>query len=103
MELSMKPSNDREAITLILTGLVEKGHTIDGVIEDTWNKEGVTLTSDPSEAAELCSGVDECFVYLDDRSAYIYFVLGNEPEEVACDYTVNLDPDLSAIVDPWWN
>lgn len=99
----MKPSNDREAITLILTGLVEKGHTVYGVIDDIWDKENVTLTSDPNEAAALVCEVDEAFVYLDDREAYIYFVLGNDPEEVACDYTVNLDPDLSNIVDPWWS
>lgn len=101
----MKPSNDREAISLILSGLVSKGHSINGVIDDTWNKEDVTHTSDVDEATALVTGVDEAFVLMTDKegkTGYIYFVLGNSPEEVACDYTVNLDPDLSSIVDPWW-
>lgn len=98
----MKPSNDKEAIALILQGLVDKGHTITAVIDDTWAKDDKTYTSDVNEAVALCTGVDEAFVLLDDESAYIYFVLGNDPEEVACDYTTNLDPDLSNITDPWW-
>lgn len=108
----MRPSNDKEAITLILQGLVAAGHTIVSVIDDTWNKDDKTYTSDVDEAVDLITGVDEGFVllrtkdsddpdYMDD--AWIYFVLGNDPEEVACNYTVNLDPDLSNITDPWWN
>lgn len=101
----MKPSNDYEAILLILEGLVAKGHRIDGFIDDTWNKEDVTYTDSPRTATEGMCGVDEGFVLMTDKegkSGYIYFVLGNSPEEVACDYTVNLDPDLSNITNPWW-
>jgi hypothetical protein len=99
----MRPSNDREAITLILEGLVNAGHTITAVIDDTWNKDEKTYTSDVTEAVSLCTGVDEAFVLLDNESQWIYFVLGNDPEEVASNYTVGLDPDLSNIVDPWWD
>lgn len=98
----MKPSNDREAITLILAGLVSKGHTITAVIDDPWNRAEKTYTPSVAEAVDLVCGVDEAFVLLDNEQAWIYFVLGNAPEEVACNYTVNLDPSLSDIVDPWW-
>ena len=98
----MRPSNDREAITLILNGLVMAGHTITAVIDDTWNKDEKTYTSNVHEALALVTSVDEAFVLFDDESAWVYFVLGNEPEEVACNYTTNLDPDLSNITDPWW-
>jgi hypothetical protein len=99
----MKPSNDREAITLILDGLVKAGHTLTSVIDDTWNKDEKTPVSTVAEAVDLATGVDEAFVLLDNEEAWIYFVLGNDPEEVACNYTTNLDPDLSNITDPWWN
>lgn len=105
----MRPSNDREAITLILEGMVAKGHSIVAVIDDTWNRDDKTYTSSVEEAVGLVCGVDEAFVLLNtagsdhnDDDAWIYFVLGNDPEEVACDYTTNLDPDLSNITDPWW-
>lgn len=103
----MKPSTDKEAITLILRGLGEKGHKVTHVIDDTWNKDERTPVSSVEEAVDLITGVDEAFALfgVDDEglvNAYIYFVLGNDPEEVAADYTTNLDPDLSNIVDPWW-
>lgn len=102
----MKPSNDREAVTLILEGLAKKGYRVTEVMDDTYCPDERTAVTEVSEAIELVMGVDEAFVYLltpDMLPGYIFFVLGNDPEEVACDYTVNLDPDLSDIVDPWWN
>lgn len=99
----MKPSNDREAVTLILQGLVDKGHVLKEVQDDTWNPDPAdnVKVSTVSEAVEVVMSVDEAFVIFE--RGYVFFVLGNSPEEVACDYTVNLDPDLSNITDPWWS
>lgn len=102
----MKPSNDREAITLILQGMVDAGWTITEVANDTWNPDAREVTSDVVEAVGHVTDVDEAYVFLTQegrKDQYIFFVLGNDPEEVACDYTVGLDPELSAITDPWWN
>lgn len=109
----MKPSNDREAITLILNGLAEKGWITYMVQDDTWNPdpEENTRVNTVAEAVDVVMGVDEAFVYLtrdldtvnEGPDAYIYFVLGNEPEEVAADMTTNLSPDIDPIIDPWWS
>lgn len=102
----MRPSNDREAITLILQGLVDTGHTIYEVADDTWNLDQRWQVSMVETAVDYVDNVDEAYVFLltpNREDAWIRFVLGNEPEEVACDYTTNLDPDLSDIVDPWWS
>lgn len=110
----MKPSNDKEAITLILQGMTSMGYTVTSVQQDIRDKYDQILVSEPEQAAALVCECDEGLVYLnlpnsdtaDDGSegwdGYIYFVLGNEPEEVACDYTTNLDPDLDNIISPWW-
>lgn len=104
----MKPSNDREAVTLILNGLTEKGCKVTEVCEDTWNRDDLTPVNSVQEAVDLVTGVDEAVVYLDlptgaERdSTFIYFVLGNDPEEVACDYGVSLSPYIDPIVNPWW-
>lgn len=110
----MRPSNDKEAITLILDGMAAKGWTVYMVQDDVWGvAEDNVLVSSTDEAVDAITAVDEAFAFFvkgtpptdksDGGDGYIYFVLGNEPEEVACDYTTNLDPDLSSITDPWWS
>lgn len=101
----MKPSTDKEAITLILTGLTDAGWTVTEVADDTWNTDERTKVYDIGTAVDMVMEVDEAYVFLDGpnpRGQYIYFVLGNDPEEVAADYTIGLDPHLSNITDPWW-
>lgn len=105
----MKPSNDREAITLILNGLTEAGCKVVSVCEDSWSPNDLTPVSSVEQAVELVTGVDEAVVYLTlppgatRESTFIFFVLGNDPEEVACDYGVSLSPYIDPIVDPWWS
>lgn len=101
----MKPSNDREAITLIMQGLAEHG-----IMPVSVNYgDGHEPVSSIEEAVEEATAADEANVLfsipagLADRdSSFIYFVLGNDPEEVACDYGVSLSPFLDPIVEPWW-
>lgn len=102
----MRPSNDREAITLILKGLTEVGCKVTEVCDDTYCPEELTPVNSIEEAVDLVTGVDEAVAYLDlpdGRSSFIYFVLGNDPEEVACDHGVNLSEFIDPIVEPWWN
>lgn len=101
----MRPSNDREAITLVLEGITKAGCVIKGVIEDTWCPDDITFASDVTEAAALVTGVDEAYVHIqlpDNERAWIRFVLGNDPEEVVCDHTVNLSKYIDPITNPWW-
>jgi hypothetical protein len=101
----MKPSNDREAVSLIIDGLIAKGVTIntarDGENEDMkWN-------GDKKEFIDHLMSCDEgvMFVTLADQpdvNSFVYFVYGNDPEEVVCDHTVNLSPYVDPIVQPWW-
>lgn len=98
----MKPSNDREAITLILEGLTEKG------IEpyEVYDSEEMIKVHTVEEAVEAVTAVDDASVYVrlpDGTESFIYFVQGNDPEEVACDYGVTLSEFIEPITDPWWN
>ncbi len=101
----MKPSNDREAITLILDGLTNVGCKVTSVGDDTWNPEETQEVSSVQEAVDLVTNVDEAIVYVDlpdGRTSFIFFVLGNDPEEVACDHGVNFSEYIDPIVRPWW-
>lgn|SRR6478735_11384772 len=97
----MKPSNDREAITLIVDGLLEKGVTL-RYVDDTMENVPVSETID---AVGAITAVDEAVLYVtlpNGKGSHIFFVLGNSPEEVACDYGVSLSDYIEPIVNPWW-
>lgn len=101
----MRPSNDTEAITLILEGITAAGCVVEQVCDDTWNPDELTDVTTVAEAVDLVTGVDEAYVYVmlpTTETSWIRFVLGNDPEEVACDHGVNLSPFLDPIIKPWW-
>lgn len=101
----MKPSSDREAISLIIDGLinalcrpamVRDGEAYDYPYEEYASKD---------EALDDLTSCDESVLFVDlpDGShSHIHFVLGNDPEEVASNYGVSLEPYLDPIVEPWW-
>jgi hypothetical protein len=101
----MKPSNDKEAITLILEGLIKAGCVVTKV-----NNHAEIIEYDGAAPLEEiiaeATATDDAFVYLTmpdgSSGAYVWFVLGNEPEEVACDHTINLSDYIDPIVKPWW-
>lgn len=98
----MKPSNDREAITLILEGLQADGWVLTRVND---SEESYRLGNNITRAVGHVTDVDFAHVFMErgEETGWVWFVLGNDPEEVAADYSTNLDPTLSNIVDPWWN
>jgi hypothetical protein len=53
----------------------------------------------------LVCEVDEAPVYCllpDGSTGWLFFVLGNDPEEVLNDHTVNVSHLVDPIIDPWW-
>jgi hypothetical protein len=101
----MKPSNDREAIGLILNGLQDQGFTDFQVVQDAWCPDEITDAKDADDATRLVCEVDEAPVYCkfpDGATGWLFFVLGNDPEEVLNDHTVNLSEFVDPIIDPWW-
>src|SRR4051812_25068486 len=91
-----KPGTDEQGVKQILTGLSTSGWALDRVYD---GEEDITvLTHD--EALEAIFAVDAAFLHVYEangiKRGWIRFVLGNEPEEVVCDHTVN----LSEVIDP---
>jgi hypothetical protein len=138
--MEMKPSNDREAITLIIDGLIKVG--VKPKISRDGENEDLPFT-DTASAVDWLTSCDESVLFVNlpplnsdeeaelqrleiefaaaggrgvetaDRldslrrryngeNTFLYFVLGNDPEEVVCDYGVSLSPYLDPIVNPWW-
>lgn len=101
----MKPTNDREAISLIIDGLIERGVT--PILSRNGENDDLVYT-DKESALDWLTSCDESVLLVrlpegaSRETSHVYFVLGNAPEEVACDYGVSVAPYLDPIVYPWW-
>lgn len=98
----MKPSNDREAITLIIEGLMAKGVTLD-LVDDGGEEIKVHTVEEAVEAITAVDIATLCVDLPDGHPSFIYFVQGNEPEEVVNDHGVSLSDYIDPIVQPWWS
>lgn len=102
------PKSDKSAISLIIDGLIARGCTItnirDGAGEDFpyTTKEDALYNLTSCDESVMHVGMPETSENGINES-FIYFVLGNDPEEVVCDYGVSLSKYLDPITDPWWN
>lgn len=105
---SNAPKSDREAISLIIDGLIASGCTM----HSTFDGDGTEFPYTTKEAAlDVIMSCDDGHLYVTmpepqpngNPLSFIYFVLGNDPEEVVCDHGVSLSKYLDPIVDPWWN
>lgn len=98
-----KPRTDRDAVLQVIRALVNGGWTLHEVDD---GGEDVRVTSE-TKALEVITAVDEShlFVYrnlIDGmRSGWVFFVLGNDPDEVVCDHTSNLSPVLDPLMERW--
>lgn len=95
------PSTDRAAATHIIRGLINHGWRLDSVYDGEEDTDVTTVT----QALDAIFAVDEAYLHVKNpathEGGWVYFVLGNEPFEVACDYTVNLTEAIEPITDGW--
>lgn len=98
-----KPTTDRGAITQILARLSESGWMPLWV---DYNDDEVVPTTTVHKATEAVMEVDEAFVVVEnkelDKRGWLCFVLGNDPDEVLCNNTANLEPALEWMKTEWW-
>lgn len=100
-----KPSSDRAAISRIIDGLIESGCTPTSVRDGAGEDFPYTTKKDALDNLTSC---DESVLFVDlpegaeRESSHIYFVLGNDPEEVVNDNGVALSPYLDPITQAWW-
>lgn len=100
------PESDSAAIRQIIRALREAGWEL-AYVDD---REEQTKVKTEQEAIDAITAVDEAFLHLNrgkvgdlgPQRSYVFFVLGNEPVEVACDYTVNLIPVIDPLTDSWF-
>lgn len=97
-----KPTTDAAAMKAIIDALLAGGVTLRHVND---GEELVPVTT-TTEAVTAVTAVDEASLHVtlpSGGTGWIFFVLGNDPEEVVCDHTVNLSEWIDPVVDPWWD
>lgn len=100
------PTTDRGGIEQTIRALRAAGWELDYVDD---REEEYIVTTEP-EAVQHVMDVDEAFVHFKKREAngvvyatgYVFFVLGNAPDEVICDYTTNLEDVVGPLTDSWF-
>ena len=84
-----KPKSDKAAIRQTIRALKKAGY----------KKESMTLV------IEAITAVDIAWLYVrnetDNKARWVYFVMGNDPKEVICDYTTNLEHVIGPLMDSW--
>jgi len=96
------PSSDRAAATQIIHGLIHEGWRPKIVDDGGEDVPVVTVT----EALDAIFAVDAAHLHVQHRNGtwgWVWFVLGNDPEEVAADYTVNLSDAIDPVTEKWWS
>lgn len=98
------PSSDKAAIRQTIRALRKADHIILGGHD---GEDFFEVAPDASED-EIIANLMACdsstmHVRLPDGSnSHVFFVLGNDPEEVICDHGVSLSPVLDPLTEKWW-
>jgi len=96
------PSTDRSAISQIIDGLFADDWTL--VEVDDRGDENVPTPTKP-EALDAVMAVEDAYLHVEHTgnsdTGWVRFVMGNEPYEVAADYSVNLATAIEAVTDRW--
>jgi hypothetical protein len=96
------PSSDRAGIRQTIRALKAAGYRLD-YVDDGGDYVKVKTET---EAIDAILAVDDAWLYVTHtdpnlRTSGVRFVMGNQPEEVVCDYGMRLDWVLAPLTDSW--
>lgn len=108
------PSSDRAGIRQVIRALRRADHVIIGGHD---GEDFFEVESDVSEDVliERLTACDSSTLHVllpagtsrhvenGHRNGHVYFVLGNDPDEVICDHSVNLGVVLDPLTESWWS
>lgn len=96
------PKNDRSGVVQTFRTLTTAGYTVQVV-----DGEGEKFNNLPEHRAveEVMSCDDGYFIAFKDgeQIGWVWFVFGNEPEEVICDHSTTLSHVLDPLTEAWWS
>lgn len=100
------PSSDGAGIRQVIRALRAEGYVITGVHDGDDHVAGITAETPEHILVANLTACDDSALYVrtpEGRDSHVYFVLGNDPEEVVCDYGVSLEPVIGPLTEGWWS
>ena len=95
------PKTDEAAVRAIIRALRGAGWRLEFVDDG----EELVPTATEAVAIETVMSVDQATLSVTNAvgaTGWVLFVLGNDPEEVACNYTANLSDAIDPLTDTWY-
>lgn len=95
------PKTDTAAIRQTIRAL----RAADYVLDYVHDGEEEVKVSNEDEAIEAITAVDNAHLFVThatERPSHVWFVLGNDPEEVVCDYGVSLSHVIDPLTEGWF-
>lgn len=94
------PKTDEAGIRQTIRALRNAGYVLDYVDD---GGEEVKVTNE-DEAIDAITAVDNAHLFVthaEHPASHVWFVLGNDPEEVICDHGVSLSHVLDPLMERW--
>jgi hypothetical protein len=98
------PSSDKAGIRQVIRALRKADHILTGGHdgEDFFEVEPDVSEDSLIEDLTACDSSTLHVRLPDGSNSHVFFVLGNDPEEVVCDYGVSLEPVIGPLTEGWW-
>lgn len=95
------PSTDSAAIEATINALLADGWELVAVND---GDDGDIAVVNRAQARRAITAVDMAHLYVrkGDETGWVFFVLGNDPEEVINEHTINLSEPLGRLMDSWF-
>lgn len=98
------PSSDQAGIRQVIRALRARGWVLNFVYD---GEEEVKVKTE-QDAIDAIMAVDEATLVVNEGTVtgprgWVFFVLGNDPDEVVCDHTINLSGVLDPLTEGWWD
>lgn len=99
------PSSDRAGIRQVVRALRGAGWVLIEVFDG--GDDHVPVANE-TEAVDTITAVDDATLIVAEGTptgprGWVRFVMGNDPEEVVCDHTLNLSSVLDPLTESWWS
>jgi hypothetical protein len=95
------PKSDEAGIRQVIRALRAAGYTLVEVFD---GEDNVPVKNE-TEAVEAITAVDDAHLFVrtpdGEYNPWVRFVMGNEPEEVVCDYVLTLSHVLDPLTERW--
>jgi hypothetical protein len=96
-----RPKTDEAAARQIMTALLAAGYVL-ALVDDGEERIPVANADEAWEAIDAVEAATLHVTHPTEGRSWLYFVLGNDPDEVLCDHGESLSPVIDPVTHAWW-